>query len=293
MLYRLTSTTVASVLLAWVTSGCAFDPSGVGSDTLIDAASQGDMDATSSLDLDAASMADAPVPMNPPVGQWTFNAGQELIDIRGNFPDLVLNGSAMVTGGQLDTDGSGTSATGWAVTGENPGLYSGPPIVDKTLVSWITLEQLGSDDGVSQGSAITIDRESGDHFDGIIFGEREEDRWMSGSSNFNRTDDFDPGFRETTTGIEIMLTITYDDLDDMPGGPMDITGYRNGVVMGSYSSDAGSSWSPADAEIFFGIRHGTKGGGPGALDALVNEARIYDNVLSADDIEALMSRGAE
>ena len=69
---------------------------------------------------------------------------------------------------------------------------------------------------------------------------------------------------------------------------MEITGYRNGVAIGSYSSNAGSSWSTADAEILFGKRHGSKNGGPGALDALINEARIYDMVLSAGEIEALV-----
>ena len=66
-------------------------------------------------------------------------------------------------------NGSGTSATGWAVT--QGGSYSGPPITSKTLVSWLTLE--GLENVADAGSAMTIDRVTVDHFDGIIFAERQ------------------------------------------------------------------------------------------------------------------------
>jgi hypothetical protein len=270
--------------LGCVSAACTFDRSGVPVNSATDA--------SSAADSTGPPSADAAAPVNPPIGQWTFNSGQELVDTQGNFPDLVLKGDAAVNSGRLDINGSGSDASGWAVTGTDSGLYIGPDIVDKTLVSWISLEQLKSGDGVWAGSAITIDRETSDHFDGLIFAERQDERWMSGSSNFSRTDDFDPGFQEIGTGIEVMLAITYDDIDDLPGGTMDITGYRNGAAIGSYSSDSGSSWPSTDAEILFGKRHGDKNGGPGALDAVINEAHIYDYVLSATEIETLVPQGA-
>lgn len=209
------------------------------------------------------------------VGQWTFNLNEELVDKTGNFPDLALKGNASVTpDGELDVNGSGTTASGWAVT--QGGAYGGPAIGDKTLVSWITLQSLG--DVVRAGSAITIDRTSGDHFDGIIFGERQTDRWMNGSSNFGRTDDFVPGFAETTTGEKIQMAITY------TGGQ--ITGYRNGEQIGQYNRALGS-WNTGDAEVFFGQRHGSTAGGPGGLDALIDEARIYDTALTQAELQAL------
>ncbi len=287
-MYRPALLVALALPLLWVTASCGFDGSVDSLNSLNDASSTTDGAGRSTVDASGSTTSDAPAPASPPVGQWTFNAGQELIDTQGNFPDLVLQGNANVSGGMLDVNGSGTDASGWAVTGDSNNLYSGPLIVDKTLVSWVTLEQLQSGGGVALGSAITLDRESSDHFDGLIFGEREEDRWMSGSSSFSRTDDFVPGFQETTSGTEVMLAVTYDDADDTPGGAMEITGYRNGVAIGSYSSDAGSSWTTNDAEIIFGKRHGSKSDGPGAIDALINEARVYDIVLSAAEIQALV-----
>jgi len=217
------------------------------------------------------------------VGQFTFEAGVELVDLQGNFPNIGLRGNASVAGGALDVNGAGTGSTGRAVT--EGGSYTGPPIVDKTLVSWVSLQSLAP--AAFAGSAITIDRLSIDQFDGIIYGERESNRWMNGSSFFRRTQDFVPGFEETTAGPLVLMAITYDDADDVPGGSMTVTGYRNGVQIGQYVTPNGSSWNTGDAELFFGLRHGSTGGGPGALDALIEEGRVYNEVLTEQQLQQL------
>ncbi len=141
------------------------------------------------------------------VGHWTFELGEELVDRTGNFPDLILKGDAKVAGGKLDVNGSGTTATGWAVTDSDTGaLHKGQTITNKTLVVWAIMQSLG--DVARAGSLTTIDRVKSDHFDGIIFAEREANRWMNGSSGFGRTADFSPGFAETTVGNPIQLAIT-------------------------------------------------------------------------------------
>ena len=76
------------------------------------------------------------------VGHWTFENGQELVDQTGNFPDLLLMGDAAIAEGALDVNGAGTDASGWAITDSDSGAYGGPPITNKTLVSWITLQGL-------------------------------------------------------------------------------------------------------------------------------------------------------
>ncbi|MCH2064111.1 MAG: LamG domain-containing protein, partial [Roseibacillus sp.] len=217
------------------------------------------------------------------VGQWTFDPGEELVDKIGNFPDLALQGNAVVVDGALDVNGGGTTATGWAYTA---GSYSGPLIADKTLVSWFTLQSL--ENVVKAGSVITLDKVSTDTFDGIIFAERQPNRWMNGSSNFQRTQDWNPGFAETAVGEPIMMAITYEDLG---GGQVQITGYRNGEEIGSYVSGTFVTWPTNDAEVFFGLRHGGAGGGPGGLDALIDEARIYGRAGSAAQIRALYLAG--
>ena len=238
---------------------------------------------TSAMALVCMSLVCLNAPANAAlVGQWTFEPGSEFVDTQGNFPNVGLKGNASVSGGALDVNGTGTSSTGWAVT--EGGVYTGPAIVDKTLVSWVTMESLAPP---FAGSAITIDRTSGDHFDGIIFGERQTNRWMNGSSGFSRTQDFVPGFQETVTGQLVQMAITYDDADNVPGGTMTITGYRNGVQIGQYNTGNGSSWSAGDAEVFFGLRHGSTGGGPGGIDALIEEGRIYNEVLTQQQISEL------
>ena len=221
----------------------------------------------------------------PLIGHWTFEPTQELIDLTGNFPNLLLKGNAKVSKGQLDINGAGTTATGWAVTDSTTSKYSGPLIESKTLVAWVKLQALS--DVAKAASAITLDRVSGDQFDGIIFAEREDNRWMNGSSGWQRTTSFDPGFEETAPGGLINLAITYESVE----GSLKVTGYRNGEPIGQGDGFPPSSWTTGDAEVFFGVRHGSTSGGPGALDALIDEARIYGGALSAERIKEIYVKG--
>ena len=217
------------------------------------------------------------------IGHWTFEEEEELTDLMGNFPELKLEGDAQITDGSLDVNGSGTTASGWAWTS---GEYQGPEITNKTLVSWFTLESLS--ELTKAGSVITLDKVTADTFDGIIFAERQPNRWMNGSSNFRRTQDFNPGGEETVTGEEVMVAITYEEIG---GGQVKVTGYRNGEEIGSYNSANFRTWPTGDAEIIFGKRHGAMPGGPGALDALIHEAQIYGAAGNADEIMNLYLSG--
>ena len=57
-------------------------------------------------------------------------------------------------------------------------VYGG---VDKTLVSWVHLE----DESVRAGSILTL--QNGSEFDGIVFGELMAGKWMAGSDNWKRS----------------------------------------------------------------------------------------------------------
>ena len=218
------------------------------------------------------------------VGHWTFEPGNELNDLTGNFPDLSLEGNATVSGGALDVNGSGTNATGWAYTTGGAG-YTGPNITDKTMVSWVTLQDLG----VRAGSALTLDRVGSDVFDGMIWAEMDANRWMMGSNGFARS----PGPPQShfidplNIGSlnEIQLAYTF---QDTGGGNVLITGYIDGTQIGQYTDSPLGNWLTGDAEVIFGKRHGNPAtAGPGGLDALIHEARIYDTVLSQGEIQAL------
>ena len=77
------------------------------------------------------------------VGYWTFEPGEELKDLTGNFPDITLTG-AKIAKGQLDLD-----AGKWAIA---TGKYTGPTIAEKTMVSWASLDDVN----VRSGSILTI-----------------------------------------------------------------------------------------------------------------------------------------
>lgn len=205
------------------------------------------------------------------VGQWTFESGNEAKDLTGNWGNLQLYGGASVANGMLNVDSNST----WAVAQ----AYAGPTIVEKTLISWVSLDNLD----VQSGSALTIDRLSSDHFDAIVYGERQTHRWMPGSTGFQRTQDPNPGFAETATNQLVQLAITYQN----SGGLAHITMYRNGSLIGDYTYGGIGSWSAGDAEVIFGVRHDYGGGRPGQLDAHIAEARIYAGVLTQTEIQSL------
>ena len=62
----------------------------------------------------------------------------------------------------------------WAHTPE----YTGPDITELTLISWISLDSYDK----TNGSALTLDEVSTDQFCGIVWAERVDKQWMSGSS---------------------------------------------------------------------------------------------------------------
>ena len=159
--------------------------------------------------------------------------------------------------------------TGWAVTS---GGYAGPAITNKTMVSWLTLQSLCP---VCKGSALSLDKISADYFDSMTLDNGTTgspvNTWSNNSNSAYRFQQLNPGYTETTTGSLIQIAFTYEHLG---GGQMGIKGYRNGNLMGSYTTGNASSWSTGDAEVFFGPSAGTASAPIGALDALYQEARI-------------------
>ena len=221
------------------------------------------------------------------VGQWTFENGS-LADTTGNFVDLQLMGNNVaITNGALNVNGSGTTATGWAQTpGSNsyPGAGGGLAIGSKTMVSWITLQ--GLQDIVRAGSAMTLGSVSSDKFDGIVFAERDTNRWMNGSSNWDRSPagQFDQTAAvETSINTIVQLAITYENT----GSDVTITGYRNGVNIGSYTDPDDVTWAAGNQQVIFGARAFWNGNIQGGLDALIHEARLYNGALTQAEIGGL------
>lgn len=201
------------------------------------------------------------------VGHWTFEPGEELKDLTGNFGDVELR-DATVADGQLHI-----GEDKWAITTG----YAGPDISEKTLFAAIYLDDLD----VSNGAPLGINKSSADQFDAIVYAEREERRWMAGSSFWRRTEDAVPGFEETETGQLIELSISY---EGDGTGQAHITIYRNGEIIGDYTKGPLVTWEAGDTEAIFGPRAVIGGTAHGWVIARVEEARIYNEVLSQDEI---------
>lgn len=204
------------------------------------------------------------------VGWWRFNSASEET---GNFGDIVLHG-ATIEDGQLVV-----STDKWAHSLD----YTGPDITDITLVSWVSLDSLAR----TSGSALTLDEVSTDQFCGIVWAERVERQWMSGSSHFRRTDDFPDVVTESETGVLNMIAITY----KLVSNTYEITGYRNGESMGGYTKGDSRTWEAGDSEAIWGRRHVNGTSGPGNLSAHIEESRLYNVALTADEVKTLNEGG--
>ncbi len=219
------------------------------------------------------------------IGSWNFAGGTPLVDSTGNFGTLQLNGSATVANGALNVSGSGTSTTGWA---ETTG-YSGPSISSKTMVAWGTLTGLQS--SAFAGAMMSISALDRDQFDAIDYGEQIANTWINGSSYFSRTQTFSPGYTETAANLNQLfeIAITYNFLGN---GSEQITGYINGISIGSYTTGNAATWTAGDTVVGFGPRAIQPGNVPyGGIDATVDAAQLYNTALTQVQIQALQQPG--
>ena len=144
--------------------------------------------------------------------------------------------------------------------------------IDKTLVSWVMLK----DKAVRGGSVLTL--QLGDQFDGIIFAELASAKWMAGSNFYNRSnrDQKASPSEKADSNTLVQMAIVYK--------AKQITIYRNGEEYSSYKANNVDLLSSKDNFVVFGLRHI---GGGGRVNASIEDARIYDKALSAEEIKSL------
>lgn len=151
-----------------------------------------------------------------------------------------------------------------------------PPkeIKDKTLVVWAApadLDQRG-------GSALTLD-DMKTHFDGVIFGELAAGKWMAGS-DYHRRSQRDQKARPTETADQntfVQIAIVYKGTN--------ITIYRNGKKYSSHKIDRPQKFGP-DSVVMFGRRH-IDAADQSCFRGSIDDARVYDKALTAEQIAAL------
>ena len=145
---------------------------------------------------------------------------------------------------------------------------------DKTLVCWVTLANTTQ----QGGSALTI--QQGDKFDGIVFGEKQTGKWMAGSEMYARTQadqQANPGEKADDKTL-VQMAVAYQ------GNQISI--YRNGGPYASYEANNIDLLGAKDNIAVFGLRHQGTGSGNN-LQGSIDDARIYDRALTADEIRKL------
>lgn len=147
---------------------------------------------------------------------------------------------------------------------------------DKTLVAWAApanLEQRG-------GSVLTIEK-SGGVFDAVVFGEIQPARWMAGSEGFKRTSTDQGNFpleSEDKQGL-VMVAIVYQ------GNEISI--YRNGEFCVKYTANGAERFGSGDSLVLIGLRHLGAARDNCAFVGSVDDARIYAQALTAEQIATL------
>jgi sucrose-6-phosphate hydrolase SacC (GH32 family) len=144
---------------------------------------------------------------------------------------------------------------------------------DKTLVSWVKLNDLR----IEGGSILTI--QSGEQFDGIVFGETESGKWIAGSDNWKRSNSELGNVKaetEESIGKLIQMAIVYE------GSEVRI--YRNGELYSENRAENIDLLNVEDNFVTFGVRHM---GGDGFISAEIEDARIYSSALTLDQLKSL------
>ena len=127
---------------------------------------------------------------------------------------------------------------------------------------------------------MSLEAPEGRVFDALVFGEREPQKWIAGSSFYQRTRDLDAPLETAGTNELLHLALVY-------RSDHSITLYRNGASYGQTYMPTGEqatlqTYAAGDARLLFGLRH--TGAGNGFLAAEIEEARLYDQALSAEQI---------
>lgn len=151
-----------------------------------------------------------------------------------------------------------------------------PALADKTLVAWVAPSNLAQ----HGGGVLTIDDRQ-THFDAIVFAERAPARWMAGSDHYRRTELKQDAWPAEAAGADapVRIAIAY--------RGREVVAYRNDAEYYRHAIKEPQRFG-ADSVVLAGPRHlGNDDFFAGAVD----ELRIYDRALTAEEIAALKPGG--
>ena len=149
------------------------------------------------------------------------------------------------------------------------------PLVDKTLVVWVSPAKLTQ----RGGTALTIDANGVDRFDGIVFGELEPKVWMPGSNTYSRTEKKQADWPKETASPEefVQVAVVY-------RGRL-VTVYRNAELYARYTMAGHPCQFGAQSIVMFGPRHLRNRND--CFIGRIKDARIYDKPLDRATVAAM------
>lgn len=153
---------------------------------------------------------------------------------------------------------------------------SGQALQDKTLVAWVAPANLAQ----RGGSVLTID-DNQSHFDGLVFGELAEAKWMGGSEGFARTQRDQAAFPAETADAKTFVQIA------AVYRGSEVTLFRNGEPYAQYAMPNPPRPFGPCATVLFGRRHLDCKASDGIFAGRIKDARIYDQPLTREAIAAL------
>jgi hypothetical protein len=200
-----------------------------------------------------------------PFAKWSFEGEPASV-----MPGEILGG-AEISGGLLKLSKEGAYFKSAPLTKD---------IGEKTLEAWLALANLEQ----AGGAAISLQTNSGQTFDAIVFGEQKPRKWMAGSDGFARTKDLELPDEEAGRDTFVHVAMVYDSENT-------ITFYRNGERLGkAYRPAAGlQTFKAGEAHIVLGMRH--TGGGRPWLTGSIKQAALYDRALSPAEVLASYRSG--
>lgn len=204
-----------------------------------------------------------------PFASWDFSG--DLRDTTGSLHGKAM-GAARVSGGALRLDGGS-----YVVTPTLP-----ISIQAKTFEAWVKLDNLEQ----RGGGVIGIQSPDGGVFDALVFGEKEPGRWLAGSDNYRRTQNFEAPPETEAKDRFVHIAVTY-------ANDGTITGYREGAPYGkSFRIDRVMNfYKGGEFQVVFGLRHAPPGGSR-LLKGSILRANLYDRALSPEEI-ALSAKGQD
>ena len=208
-----------------------------------------------------------------PMAQWTFDIDAK--DSRGALNGTLVGG-ARVERGRLILNGDGSFMRSSLLTRD---------LREKTLEAWIYLPNRAQ----RGGAAISIQSPDGTQFDAIVFGEREPGKWIAGSETFQRTHDLVASIESAPESALIQVAVVY-------SADNSIKVYRNGAPYAAPYTPTGTNatlrtYGAGRAEVLLGMRH--LGGGNAFLKCEIEEARLYNHALTANEVASSYHSGPD